>query len=145
MKVVIDKKALYVIFGFFIVLIMASALPHLKNGETEEATSSPDVKSTTTTVLEEGNESGITVEVYHFHATNQCWSCIRLGELAKKTLTTYYANELASGKLAFAHADAQKPENKDLVMKYGVRGSSLFIGTYMDGEFHSEEIIQVWY
>jgi len=146
MKIVVDKQKGYTILGLIIVMVLAvAAMPLLKNSGTSQETTTTTQPAPSTTVLEKKDDSSVNVEIYHFHATQQCWSCIRLGELAEKTVNTYYRDELASGKLVFGHIDGQKPENRDLVMKYGVRGSSLFIGTYVDGEFHGEENIQVWY
>jgi hypothetical protein len=53
--------------------------------------------------------------------------------------------ELASGKLVFAHVNYDLPENLEIVKKYGVTGSSLWIGTYINGKFNKEEDIKVWY
>ncbi len=87
----------------------------------------------------------ISLEVYHFHATAQCVSCIAVGDLAEKTLNTYFKEELENGKIKFAHINGQLEENKDLVLKYGATGSSIWIGTYLDEEFHKEENTRVWY
>ena len=87
----------------------------------------------------------ITVEVYHFHGTHQCYSCIRVGELAEKTVNTYFKEELASGKMVFGHVNGDLPENQDLVAKYGATGSSLWIGTYTNGNFNKEQNVNVWY
>ena len=72
----------------------------------------------------------ISLEIYHFHGTNQCVSCIAIGDLAEKTLNTYFKKELDSGKIKFAHINGELEENRDLVLKYGATGSSLWIGTY---------------
>ena len=90
-------------------------------------------------------EKNITVEVYHFHGTHQCYSCIRVGELAEKTVNTYFKDELESGKVVFGHINAELPENKDLATKYGATGSSLWIGTYVNGKFSKEQNTNVWY
>jgi hypothetical protein len=87
----------------------------------------------------------VRVEVYHFHGTHQCPSCIAVGELAEKTVNTYFKDELKSGKLVFGHINGELPENKGLVEKYGVTSSSLWIGTYANGEFHREQNVNVWY
>jgi hypothetical protein len=87
----------------------------------------------------------ITVEMYHFHGTHQCYSCIRVGELAEQTVNTYFKGELQSGKLVFGHINAELPENKDLVTKYEATGSSLWIGTYVNGKFSKEQNTNVWY
>jgi len=85
------------------------------------------------------------IEVIHFHGTNQCFSCRTVGAFAEKTVNTYYTGLLDSGKMTFASINTELPENKDLAIKYGVSGSSLWIGTYINGEFHKEENVNVWY
>jgi len=85
------------------------------------------------------------IEIYHFHATNQCYSCITMGDLAEKTVNAYYPDLLNSGKMTFGHINADLAENKELVIKYGATGSSLWIGTYLNDEFHKEENVKVWY
>jgi hypothetical protein len=84
------------------------------------------------------------VEVYHFHGDQQCSSCIAVGDLAEKTVNTYFQDELASGRLVFAHVNVQQPENAALAQKYGVTGSSLWIGVYDTNGFHKEQNIRVW-
>lgn len=105
---------------------------------------SEGVERTDNTLLQNKYEN-IFLEVYHFHGTDQCVSCKAVGDLAEKTINTYFKEELQSGKIKFAHINAELPENRDLVLKYGATGSSLWIGTYLDGEFHKEENVRVWY
>ena len=85
------------------------------------------------------------VEVFHFHGHNQCFSCKTVGAFAEKTVNTYYKDLVDSGKMAFASINTELPENRELVIKYGATGSSLWIGTYINGEFHKEENTNVWY
>ena len=86
------------------------------------------------------------VEVYHFHATRQCYTCKTVGAYAEETVNTYFADELKSGKLIFASVNIDLPENKALVDKYGATGSSLLIGAYgSDGSFSKQEDSAVWY
>lgn len=92
------------------------------------------------------NQSSVVkVEVYHFHRTQQCSSCIRLGELAEKTVKTYFGNETASGKLVFGHINYELPENSALSDRFEPSGASLWIGTTIGDEFHKEEDTNVWY
>lgn len=86
------------------------------------------------------------LEIYHFHGTHQCYSCKTVGAYAEETVNTYFADELKSGKIVFDHINGDLPENKELVIKYGVTGSSLWLGTYSeDGKFKAEENVNVWY
>jgi thioredoxin-related protein len=86
------------------------------------------------------------LEIYHFHGTNQCYSCKTVGAYAEETVNTYFADELKSGKIVFGHINGELPENKDLVVKYGVTSASLWLGTYTkDGQFSAEQNTNVWY
>jgi predicted small secreted protein len=85
------------------------------------------------------------VEVYHFHATRQCYSCVTLGAYAEETVNTCFAPEVQSGKVVFAHVNMDLPENEALVERYGPTGSSLWIGVYTGDVFHKEEDVTVWY
>jgi hypothetical protein len=92
---------------------------------------------------------GVTVtklEVLHFHPTRGCATCTAIGEYANATTATYFADELASGKVVFRHVNIDLDENKAVVEQYGVSGSSLMLGVYTsDGKFYSEENLKVWY
>jgi len=85
------------------------------------------------------------VEVIHFHPAQQCYSCRTLGEYAHETVSTFYAPELASGKLVFREVNLDLPENADIVKKYEVTGSSLWIGVYNATGLHKEQNVNVWY
>jgi len=87
----------------------------------------------------------IRIEVIHFHGTHQCYSCTTVGQYAEETVNTYFADELKSGKITFAHVNGELPENQALVMKYGVTSASLWIGVYDEKGFHKEENVNVWY
>jgi len=84
------------------------------------------------------------VEVYHFHGNSQCTSCIAVGNLAEKTVNANFKAELSSGQLVFAHINYDLPENVALATKYGVTGSSLWIGVYDANGFHKKEDTRVW-
>lgn len=85
------------------------------------------------------------VEIIHFHGTHQCYSCITVGQYAEETVSTYFAEEVKKGEVSFAHVNGELPENRELVLKYGITGSSLWIGVYDKKGFHKEENVNVWY
>lgn len=86
------------------------------------------------------------VEVIHFTAPNQCYSCVVLGDYAEETVKTHFPEELGSGKVIFDHIDIADPGKKEIVERYGATGSSLWLGTYDDqGGFYKEEDTRVWY
>ncbi|MFH1065358.1 MAG: nitrophenyl compound nitroreductase subunit ArsF family protein [Nanoarchaeota archaeon] len=85
------------------------------------------------------------LEIYHFHGTNQCYSCKTVGAYTEDTINTYFADELKTGKIVFAHVNVDLPENKELAAKYGATGSSLWLGVYDKEGFHKENNVNVWY
>ncbi|MFC2154758.1 nitrophenyl compound nitroreductase subunit ArsF family protein [Candidatus Altiarchaeota archaeon] len=140
------------IVGAFTILILALLL---FGGDKTEGNSSE--KQTTLREIEQlssegnalettdNNNQDVKVELYHFHLTQQCYSCKTVGALAEKTAKTYFNEELTSGTLKFACINIDLLENNGLAKKYGATGSSLMIGTYINGEFHYEQNTNVWY
>jgi tricorn protease-like protein len=90
------------------------------------------------------NSSIVRVEVFHFHGNKQCAYCIAVGNLGEKTMNASFKVELTSGRIMFAHVNYDLPENAALKEKYGVTGSSLWIGVYDTKEFHKEQDIRGW-
>jgi hypothetical protein len=126
------------IFVFFIVFLIFTA------GCTD---SSPQLGTTASSASQPAISSNSTVgrvEVIHFHGNQQCTSCVAVGDLAEKTVKTNFKEDVASGRLAFAHINAELPENHTLAEKYGVTGSSLWIGVYDGNGFHKKEDVRVW-
>jgi len=85
------------------------------------------------------------LEVFHFHATRQCTSCINVGKYAEETLKTYFQSDLDSGRIVYKSINVELPENQEVVSKYGATGSSLLIGIYNSSGFFKEEDSAVWY
>ena len=126
------------LFVFFIVVLLFTAGctdPSSHLGAAAPSASQPAISSNSTVER---------VEVIHFHGKNQCTSCIAVGDLAEKTVNTNFKDELASGRLVFTHVNAELPENRALAEKYGVTGSSLWIGVYDGNGFHKKEDVRVW-
>jgi hypothetical protein len=85
------------------------------------------------------------VELVYFHRTQQCYSCRYAGDTTKYTVETYFADELASGKLVFKKVDVQDKANASIAERYGAYGSSLFINEIIDGIDHIEPVTDIWY
>jgi hypothetical protein len=136
-----SKGIMHALSRFFTVLFLVSLLigSGLTAGCTAPAKSPGSVPVAT-------NASGTVekVEVYHFHGDQQCTSCIAVGDLAEKTVNANFKDELASGRLIFAHVNYDLPENTGLAKKYGVTGSSLWIGIYDTNGFHKQQNLDVW-
>jgi len=85
------------------------------------------------------------VEVVYFHRAQRCTGCIYAETGTRYTLDTYFADELASGKITFAAFNVEDEENATIVNKYGAFTSSLFINTIREGTDHIEEVTDIWF
>ncbi|MBL7156201.1 MAG: hypothetical protein ISS87_01200 [Candidatus Pacebacteria bacterium] len=84
------------------------------------------------------------IEVVHFHGTHQCWSCITVGKYALKTIKEKFPEEYRNGAIVFRDINGELAENKEIVIKYQARGSSLFINAVSDSKDNIEEDTTVW-
>jgi hypothetical protein len=84
------------------------------------------------------------VVVVHFRGTYQCWSCVKLGELALATIEERFSSELNEDKILFLEINGELPENRELVQLYQARGSSLFLNAIKDEENHIREEVKIW-
>jgi hypothetical protein len=128
----IERKCIilpFLLLVLVMVLISGCTTPIESNGNAVQNASIPNER----------------VEIYHFHMTQQCYSCKTVGAYAEETINTFFAAEVATGKVVFAHVNVELPENKELVERYGATGSSLWIGVYDENGFHKEQNINVWY
>lgn len=84
------------------------------------------------------------VEVFMFHATSRCATCIAIGQLTGATVNEYFSDEIASGKMEFREVNVDLPENKELAEKFQASGSSLKINAIYDNKDHISEDVTVW-
>jgi hypothetical protein len=129
-------------YSLVVVLILIAAL--LFGGCTSTAGSSVVPPQPTLAAHAINSSSVDRVEVFHFHRNQQCESCIAVGNLAEATVNANFKEELASGRLVFTHINAELPENAALAEKYGVTGSSLWIGVYDKNGFQKQQDLTVW-
>ena len=84
------------------------------------------------------------IEVFAFHSTQRCISCVNVGKYTQEIITQKFAPEVASGKIIFKEINIDLPENKQLAKDYQVSGSSLYITVTKDGQTFKEEDTDVW-
>jgi hypothetical protein len=85
------------------------------------------------------------VEVVYFHRTQRCYVCYYAEDGIRYTVETYFADELASGRVVFKVLNVEDKENAAIVNKYGAYTLSLFINTIRGGTDHIEEVTDIWY
>jgi hypothetical protein len=66
-------------------------------------------------------------EVYYFHNTRRCPTCNAIEKETKAFLSKNFAKEMESGELVLKCLNAEDQQNKAIVKKLGVSGSSLIV------------------
>jgi len=101
-------------------------------------------KSSDSTASTSSGQPAEKIEVVHFHATQQCWSCVTVGEYALKTIKERFPEEYKNGTIVFLDINGELPINEDIVMKYQARSSSLFVNAITAGNDNIHEDATVW-
>ena len=84
------------------------------------------------------------IEVFLFHATQRCTTCIAIGRLAGETVNEFFQPEIRDGRIEFREINIDLPENKDLANKFRASGSALFINAITNGKDNITEDVNVW-
>lgn len=135
-----QKKTIIVIIA---IAIIGTAFLILKNGN-----KSTEAQSQNNQIVEnqskEEKQSAEKIQVFVFHATQRCYSCITIGKYAGETVSEYFQPELRDGKIEFREINVDLPENKDLAIKFQAGGSSLFINAITNEKDSISEDVTVW-
>lgn len=84
------------------------------------------------------------VEVFLFHRTQRCATCIAIGKLSGQTVEEKFGPEVLGGKVVFREVNIDEPQNKELAEKFQASGSALFINAIRDGSDNIQEDANVW-
>jgi hypothetical protein len=84
------------------------------------------------------------VEVFLFHRTQRCTTCIAIGKLSGQTVEERFGPEVLAGKVVFREVNIDQPQNKALAEKFQAGGSSLFINAVREGSDNIQEDAEVW-
>jgi hypothetical protein len=85
------------------------------------------------------------VVVSYFHRTIRCETCLMFEEVTERALRDGFAEELASGRIAWRVADFEEPGHESDVAKYGIVESSLIVSRYVgDEEKEWRKLDAIW-
>lgn len=132
-----NKKIIILSVSLIIVSIFISVLTFSKDRN----------NSNNLTKNQEANISNIQsdkIEIFVFHNTQRCISCINLGKYSKETIETKFSNEFNNGKIIFKEINLDLPENKELGKKFQASGSSLYINAIKDGKDNISYESKLW-
>ena len=67
------------------------------------------------------------VNIYYFHFTRRCATCLAVEENARKAVEALYANEVKTGEYSFISLNLDEAGTKEIADKLGVGGQSLLV------------------
>lgn len=70
---------------------------------------------------------------YYFHRTMRCPTCLSIERQTRKTLEAVYADQLASGRLAWRPTNIDEPESAHFEHDFDLTASALVLVTEQDG------------
>lgn len=82
------------------------------------------------------------IEILDFHNEHRCVSCLDIEKYTKETLSTYFIQEMESGKITFTLLNADDSKNEAIVEKYKAYGSTLVLNVIVDGKETAHDITE---
>jgi hypothetical protein len=67
------------------------------------------------------------LDIYYFHATHRCPTCLKIEANARKTLETYFSEDVLNQKIIIHMLNFEEPENATLFNKFELYSSSLVL------------------
>jgi hypothetical protein len=67
------------------------------------------------------------VDVYYFHFTRRCFTCVKVQEATEKVLKEHYGKEIENGKLVFHEINLSEPGSKEIAEMLEVGGQALLV------------------
>jgi len=80
------------------------------------------------------NQNASKIEVLDFHSTHRCMTCNAIEANTKYTLQTYFAKEVADGKITFRLINVDEEANEAIAEKFEAFGTALFINVIVNGK-----------
>ncbi len=67
------------------------------------------------------------VNIYYFHFTRRCATCMAVEENARKAIETLYPNEVQAGEYSFTSLNLDEASTKEIADKLGVGGQTMMV------------------
>ncbi len=85
------------------------------------------------------------VEVYYFHRNRRCGPCRRIENFTKKTMETFFQEEMETGTVVFHIMNVQQDENQEVAKKFNAVSTALHINTINGQEEESTNLTRFAY
>jgi len=80
------------------------------------------------------------LDVIYFHATRRCPTCLAIEENTRKTLDTYFSDQLKNGTIKLTVINVDEDKNKAIAEKYEATGSALFLTRNNNGKENKNDL-----
>ncbi len=67
------------------------------------------------------------VEVYYFHFTRRCVSCVNVQKATEKVLKDHYKEELENGTIVYHEVNLSDPGSREIAQRLGVGRQALIV------------------
>lgn len=137
------KINLFVLFLLLIFFSACSKETPKKNSQEESISRPPTIKivSEPSSKLEEPAD---VLQVFYFHNTSRCSTCLRVGKYVQETLEENFSDEISSGKIDYRVINVDLSENRALAQKFQAVGSSLYLNAIRGDADNIEKDIYAW-
>lgn len=78
--------------------------------------------------------------ICNFHLTNRCATCRAIEAATRKTLETYFQNEITEERIIFSIIDIDDEANSKISEKYQASGSGLFVTRLFKGKEETKDL-----
>lgn len=73
------------------------------------------------------NQTTAKVEVYYFHFTRRCSTCMSVEENAKQALALLYADKVKAGEYSFTGLNLDDASSKQIAERFDIGGQTLLV------------------
>jgi len=84
------------------------------------------------------------LQVYYFHRTQRCYSCLTIGKYIKETIEDNFTDEIQNRTIDFQEINVELSENKEVAKKFEASGSALFINAVINNQDNISQDTNVW-
>jgi len=134
------------IFAVVLIVFVAASLAYMIVKETTAKPSANMTADGMKPAEETGNDKLDTqIIVYYFYGDVRCATCHKLETYAKEALDTYFADELATGKIAWQAVNVEQPQNEHFIGDYELVTKSVILSRITEGkEVGWENLDRIW-
>lgn len=83
--------------------------------------------------------------VYYMDMGKDCTTCLNLESYTRETLDTYFASELASGRIQWRTVDLDEPANEHFIDEFGLYTKSVVLVRFENGaQTRFDSLSRIW-